>query len=58
MAPRIRSTLLKARKILIIGGGVGLAPLRALLYALFNDVNDYKRIILKYGSRTPKRYRL
>ena len=44
---------LKGKEILIVGGGVGLAPLRALLYALFNDVNDYKRIILKYGARTP-----
>jgi NAD(P)H-flavin reductase len=44
----------KSGEILIVGGGVGLAPLRALLYALFNDVNDYRKIILKYGSRTPK----
>jgi sulfite reductase subunit B len=44
----------KSKDILIVGGGVGLAPLRALLYALFNDVNDYKNIILKYGARTPK----
>jgi len=44
----------KGREILIVGGGVGLAPLRALLYALFNDVNDYKKIVLKYGARTPR----
>ena len=44
----------KAKEIFIVGGGVGLAPLRALLYALFNDVNDYKRIVLKYGARTSK----
>jgi sulfite reductase subunit B len=43
----------KGKEIFIVGGGVGLAPLRALLYALFNDVNDYKKIIVKYGSRTP-----
>ncbi len=43
----------KSKEVFIVGGGVGLAPLRALLYALFNDVNDYKKIILKYGSRTP-----
>ena len=44
----------KSKEIFIVGGGVGLAPLRALLYALFNDVNDYKKIILKYGSKTSK----
>jgi len=44
----------KSKDIVIIGGGVGLAPLRALIYALFNDVNDYNRIVVKYGSRSPK----
>jgi len=44
----------KSKEIFIVGGGVGLAPLRALLYALFNEVGDYKKIILKYGARTPK----
>ncbi|MDD5495973.1 MAG: FAD/NAD(P)-binding protein, partial [Candidatus Omnitrophica bacterium] len=41
----------KSKDIFIVGGGVGLAPLRALLYALFNEVNDYKNIVLKYGAR-------
>ncbi|MBU0881428.1 MAG: FAD/NAD(P)-binding protein [Candidatus Omnitrophica bacterium] len=42
----------KQREVFIVGGGVGLAPLRALLYALFNEVGDYKKIILRYGART------
>ena len=44
----------KSKEVFIVGGGVGLAPLRALLYALFNEVNSYKKIIVKYGARTPK----
>lgn len=44
----------KSKEIFIVGGGVGLAPLRALLYALFNEVNDYKRITIKYGAKTSK----
>ncbi len=44
----------KSKEVFIVGGGVGLAPLRALLYALFNEVNDYKKIILKYGARMSK----
>lgn len=44
----------KNKEVFIVGGGVGLAPLRALLYALFNNVKDYKKIILKYGARTFK----
>jgi NAD(P)H-flavin reductase len=44
----------KEKEVFIVGGGVGLAPLRALLYALFNNVNAYKKIFVKYGSRTLK----
>lgn len=44
----------KSKELFIVGGGVGLAPLRALLYALFNEVNDYKKIVLRYGARTSK----
>jgi NAD(P)H-flavin reductase len=41
------------KEILIVGGGVGLAPLRALLFALFEEMDKYKKIILRYGARTP-----
>ncbi|MGQ9629293.1 MAG: FAD/NAD(P)-binding protein [bacterium] len=43
----------KGKEVLIVGGGVGLAPLRSLLFALFSEIDDYKRIVLKYGARTP-----
>lgn len=41
------------RDVLIIGGGVGLAPLRSLLLSLFGDINKYNKIVLCYGARTP-----
>jgi NAD(P)H-flavin reductase len=41
------------REVLIVGGGVGLAPLRALLFALFEEMDRYKKIIVRYGARTP-----
>jgi NAD(P)H-flavin reductase len=41
------------KDILILGGGVGLAPLRSLLFALFADQARFPRIILCYGARTP-----
>lgn len=44
----------KSKEIFVVGGGVGLAPLRALLYALFNEVESYKKITVKFGARTPK----
>jgi sulfite reductase subunit B len=43
----------KDKEIYIVGGGVGLAPLRSLLFALLNNKKDYKKIILRYGARTP-----
>lgn len=44
----------KGKEILIIGGGVGIAPLRCLLLALLSRKEDFKRIVLLYGARTPQ----
>jgi NAD(P)H-flavin reductase len=41
------------KEILVVGGGVGLAPLRALLFALFEEQDKFGRIVLRYGARTP-----
>ncbi len=38
----------------IVAGGIGLAPLRPLLYGLFHKRSAYGRIILLYGARTPR----
>ena len=43
----------EGKEILIVGGGVGLAPLRSLILALFDDIERYKRISIRYGARTP-----
>jgi len=43
----------KGKDILIVGGGVGLAPLRSLLFALFSDIDKYNKVVLRYGARTP-----
>lgn len=44
----------EGREILIVGGGVGLAPLRSLILALFDDIDKYKKISIRYGARTPQ----
>jgi len=44
----------KNKELLIVGGGVGLAPLRSLLYSLFNEPSLYKKIDLRYGAKTSK----
>ena len=42
------------KDILIVGGGVGLAPLRSLLLSLFTEIDKYNKIVLRYGARSPK----
>ena len=42
----------EGRDIYIVGGGVGLAPLRALFLALTHEIDKYRRIFLRYGART------
>jgi len=44
---------LKGAEVLVVGGGVGLAPLRSLLLALFEDIGKYKRVSVKYGAKIP-----
>jgi len=44
----------EGKEILIVGGGVGLAPLRSLVLALLNDIDRYKKVVIKYGARSPK----
>ena len=43
----------KGKDILIVGGGVGLAPLRSLLFSLFSSIDNYNKVVLRYGARTP-----
>uniref|UniRef100_UPI000592C746 FAD/NAD(P)-binding protein n=1 Tax=Nocardia higoensis TaxID=228599 RepID=UPI000592C746 len=41
------------RDLLVIGGGVGLAPLRPVVLAALARREDYRRVILVTGARTP-----
>lgn len=43
----------QGKEVLIVGGGVGLAPLRSLFLALLHRLEDYERIVFCYGARTP-----
>jgi NAD(P)H-flavin reductase len=42
------------KEVLLVGGGVGLAPLRSLIYALGNEPDKFKRVSIKYGARSPE----
>ena len=43
----------RGNEVLLIGGGVGLAPLRSLIYVLLSDTAAYRRVSIKYGARSP-----
>ncbi|MBW7884187.1 MAG: FAD/NAD(P)-binding protein [Caldilineaceae bacterium] len=42
------------RDVVLIGGGIGLAPLRPALYHLVENREAYGRVVLLYGARTPE----
>jgi len=44
----------KQKDLILITGGIGLAPLRPLIYQLLENRNDYNKITLLYGARTPR----
>ncbi len=44
----------KGKDVYIAGGGVGLAPLRSLIYALLADIDSYKNVRVKFGARNPE----
>jgi NAD(P)H-flavin reductase len=43
----------RGKDVCIVAGGIGLAPLRPVLYALLNDRGAYGRVVLLYGARSP-----
>ena len=45
--------IMKGKKIVFIGGGIGLAPLRTLILYMLDNRSDYGDIAIIYGARTP-----
>ena len=43
----------RGQDVIVITGGIGLAPLRPVIHELLNHRGDYGRITLLYGARTP-----
>jgi NAD(P)H-flavin reductase len=44
---------LKGKNLVFIGGGIGLAPLRSLIWNVFDNRKDYKDVTIIYGARSP-----
>ncbi len=42
------------REILVVGGGCGFAPLRSLMYTLFERSGDFKKLIFRGGCKSSK----
>jgi len=42
------------KDIIIVAGGIGLAPLRPAIYQILLNRGNYNRVILLYGARTPE----
>jgi NAD(P)H-flavin reductase len=45
--------LAKSRDVVLVAGGIGLAPLRPAMYELMSHRDHYGRVALLYGARTP-----
>ncbi|MBI2426069.1 MAG: FAD/NAD(P)-binding protein [Candidatus Hydrogenedentes bacterium] len=43
----------KGKDLLIVAGGIGLAPLRPLIYEALRRRSDYGKIVLLFGTRSP-----
>ncbi|MFP4496729.1 MAG: FAD/NAD(P)-binding protein [Vulcanimicrobiota bacterium] len=43
----------RGKNVLIVVGGIGLAPLRPFIYQMFGQREDFKKIQILYGARTP-----
>ncbi len=44
---------LNGKNLVFIGGGIGLAPLRSLIWNVIDNRDKYKKIDIIYGARTP-----
>ncbi len=45
--------VLKGKDLLFIGGGIGLAPIRSVINYVMDNREDYGKVDILYGSRTP-----
>ncbi len=45
---------MEGKDVVIVAGGIGLAPLRPVVYRLLQNRDHYRRVVLLYGCRTPE----
>jgi NAD(P)H-flavin reductase len=42
------------KEVYIIGGGVGLAPIRSLFLTLVERISDFKSVVCRFGAKSPE----
>jgi len=42
------------KQVYIVGGGVGLAPIRSLFLTLVDRIEDFQSVVCRFGARTPE----
>ncbi len=47
-------TKARGKDIVVVAGGIGLAPLRPAIYHILRHRGDYRRLIILYGARNPQ----
>ena len=45
---------IKGKDVVVVSGGIGLAPLRPAIFHLLNNRDDYNRVSIAYGARAPE----
>ena len=46
----------RGKDLIVVAGGIGLAPLRPVLYEVLADRDAYERVVLLYGARSPSEF--
>jgi sulfite reductase subunit B len=44
----------KGKEVVVIGGGCGFAPVRSLMYSLFNMSQELRKLVFRGGCKTPQ----
>ncbi|HMK22942.1 MAG TPA: FAD/NAD(P)-binding protein [Terriglobales bacterium] len=44
----------RGQDVIVVAGGIGLAPLRPVIYHVLQNRDDYRRLVVLYGARSPR----
>ena len=44
----------RGKEVYIVGGGVGLAPIRSLFLTLVERIDQFKRVVCRFGAKSPE----